>query len=55
MTERKIPVECWSRVVGYFRPRSEANPGKREEMNDRKTFDANAYCRREFSTAEADA
>lgn len=49
MTERKMPVECYSRVVGYFRPISQANPGKRAEMEDRLPFDANAYCKKEFS------
>ena len=46
--ERKIPVECYSRVVGYFRPEDQCNAGKREEMNMRKPFDANAYCEKEF-------
>lgn len=35
MTERKIPVECWTRIVGYFRPVKESHPGKREEISDR--------------------
>jgi anaerobic ribonucleoside-triphosphate reductase len=33
--ERKIPVEKWSRVVGYFRPVSQWNKGKQEEFKDR--------------------
>ena len=37
----KIPVECYSRVVGYFRPVNQWNPGKREEFRDRKTYDVN--------------
>ena len=45
MSERKVPVECYSRVVGYFRPIADTNPGKRAEMNDRKLFDANKYLR----------
>lgn len=45
---KQIPVECYSRVVGYFRPVNQANPGKQEEMRARKHFDANAYCKREF-------
>jgi len=35
--ERKIPVVCYSRIVGYFAPYSlTANPGKREEIAERK-------------------
>lgn len=33
-----IPVECYSRVSGYFRPVNQWNAGKREEFKDRKTF-----------------
>ena len=32
------PVECYSRVCGYFRPVSNWNKGKKEEFKDRKTF-----------------
>lgn len=35
---RKIPVETYSRVVGYFRPVNQWNKGKREEFYDRKTI-----------------
>ena len=35
------PVECWSRVTGYFRPVKSWNLGKKEEFKDRKTFDVN--------------
>ncbi len=31
-------VECWSRVMGYYRPMSEYNVGKRQEHADRKLF-----------------
>lgn len=31
-----IPVECYSRVVGYHRPISQWNKGKKEEYRDRK-------------------
>jgi len=37
----KIPVECYTRIVGYFRPISESNKGKKSEINDRKLYDAN--------------
>ncbi len=36
--EKKIPVEVYSRVVGYFRPVNQWNKGKREEFYERKTF-----------------
>ena len=55
MSERKIPVECWTRVVGYFRPVKDCNHGKKAEINDRATFDANAYCNREFGSQEKSA
>ena len=32
---RKIPCEIYSRVVGYFRPVSNWNPGKQQEFADR--------------------
>lgn len=34
----KIPVECYSRVVGYLRPVSAWNPGKEEEWKDRVPY-----------------
>lgn len=33
---RQIPVETYSRVVGYFRPVQQWNKGKKEEFYDRK-------------------
>ncbi len=36
--ELKIPVEVYSRVVGYFRPVNQWNKGKQEEFRERKTF-----------------
>ncbi len=35
MTEIKIPVETYSRVVGYYRPVNQWNNGKRNEFEDR--------------------
>ena len=32
------PVECWTRVMGYFRPYSQFNKGKKAEFDDRKWF-----------------
>ena len=31
-----IPVECYSRVSGYFRPLNQWNKGKQSEFEDRK-------------------
>ncbi len=36
MKKKGIPVEVFSRVVGYYRPVSQWNKGKREEFNNRK-------------------
>jgi anaerobic ribonucleoside-triphosphate reductase len=35
---KKVPVECYSRVVGYFRPIQQWNDGKQEEFRQRKTM-----------------
>ncbi len=35
---QKVPVEVYSRVVGYFRPVNQWNKGKREEFAERKTY-----------------
>lgn len=32
---RKIPVECYTRVVGYYRPVDQCNKGKKAEIGDR--------------------
>lgn len=37
--EVTIPAEVWSRVVGYMRPVSGWNDGKRQEFADRRSFD----------------
>lgn len=37
-TRRVVPVECYSRVVGYFRPVNQWNKGKQEEFRDRVTY-----------------
>ena len=36
--EERQPVECWTRVMGYFRPMSQFNDGKQSEFNERKWF-----------------
>jgi glucan biosynthesis protein len=35
---KKIPTEIYSRIVGYFRPISQWNPGKKAEFEDRLTY-----------------
>ena len=37
--EERQPVECWTRVMGYFRPVSQFNNGKKSEYNERKWFE----------------
>ena len=36
--EERQPCEVWTRVMGYFRPLSFYNRGKRQEYEDRKCF-----------------
>jgi anaerobic ribonucleoside-triphosphate reductase len=38
MKEIKVPVETYSRVVGYFRPVDQWNKGKQAEFGDRKNY-----------------
>jgi len=38
-TSKKVPVECYSRVVGYFRPVNQWNAGKQDEYIQRKVAD----------------
>lgn len=40
---KQMPCEVYTRVVGYFRPISQTNKGKMEEINTRLLFDANTY------------
>jgi anaerobic ribonucleoside-triphosphate reductase len=37
-SEKKIPVECYSRVVGYFRPVAQWNKGMKAQFEDRKMY-----------------
>lgn len=55
MTERKMKCMVYDRTVGYFAPTDTMHKGKQEEQSQRKRFDANAYCRREFQNLEATA
>lgn len=36
--EERMPCECYTRVMGYFRPVSEWNIGKKQEFTDRQYF-----------------
>ena len=42
-TERQ-PVECWTRVMGYFRPISHFNKGKKSEFAERVWFTEDNAC-----------
>jgi ribonucleoside-triphosphate reductase len=35
---RKVPVEVYSRCVGYYRPVNQWNPGKQQEFRERKEY-----------------
>ncbi len=41
--ELKVPVEVYSRVVGYFRPVKQWNKGKQEEFKARKEYRIEVY------------
>lgn len=36
---KRQPCEVYSRIVGYLRPISQWNKGKRAEFNDRRAYD----------------
>ncbi|PMP66743.1 MAG: hypothetical protein C0190_04710 [Thermodesulfobacterium geofontis] len=38
-----VPCEVYSRVVGYFRPVQNWNPGKQQEFSERKTVKIESY------------
>ncbi len=37
-------VECWTRVMGYFRPYSHFNKGKKSEFEERQWFTEQKAC-----------
>ena len=61
MTEKELlqkyeserqPVECWTRVMGYFRPVSHFNKGKKSEFEERQWFiEEKACCSCEIKAA----
>jgi len=40
MTEKKVPCEVYSRIVGYLRPVQQWHEAKRLEFEERKTYRA---------------
>lgn len=36
--ERKVPVETYTRTVGYFRPTNHMNPGVLQRFKDQKYY-----------------
>ncbi len=49
LEEKRTRCEVYSRIVGYLRPVNQWNVGKREEFQDRKTYDKT---REEYSQCE---
>ena len=41
---KRTVCEIWSRVMGYYRPRSQYNKGKTQEAKDRKCFKVTEEC-----------
>ena len=35
----RVPVECYSRIVGYIRPLQQWNEGKQQEWAERKVYE----------------
>lgn len=46
---REIPVECYTRVVGYFQPVRNWNKGKQSEYEQRKEYDVNKKVKELFT------
>jgi len=46
--EGRTPCEVYTRVMGYIRPVSGYNPGKKSEFYGRKYFEENAVDNSEF-------
>ena len=42
--DQRQPVECWTRVMGYFRPVSHFNKGKQSEFRERVWFTEDKAC-----------
>lgn len=46
MDAKRIPCEIYSRVVGYYRPVQNWNPGKRQEFRERRPYDLRSLLER---------
>ena len=42
--EERQRVECWTRVMGYYRPVDHFNPGKQAEFEERVPFKEKKVC-----------
>ena len=50
--EERQPCEVWTRVMGYFRPYSHFNKGKKSEFEERQWFvEEKACCSCEIKAA----
>lgn len=49
--QERQSVECWTRVMGYFRPFSEFNKGKKSEFTERVWFLEDQCCSCEIRQA----
>ncbi len=49
--DERQPVECWTRVMGYFRPVSQFNKGKKSEFAERVWFLEQNACACEMKKA----
>lgn len=47
-TDKRTKCECWTRAMGYVRPTSFFNIGKKSEFKERKCFTENAAVRHEI-------
>ncbi len=41
---KKVKCEVYSRIVGYFRPVTNWNDGKKQEFSERVTFNTSQAC-----------
>lgn len=50
MKRERQKCEIWTRVMGYMRPISFFNHGKKSEHKERKHFSESIACNNEFTT-----
>lgn len=41
--EVKVPTECYSRIVGYYRPVQNWNMGKKQEFSERAIYNIDRF------------